>query len=486
MKLHVGAKQKFETCTPPGAFKRDIVPVNIRRAKSAIARLFKDLVPVKPSDYDLDKLYHRVVQAIERGESIAQSLTRQELRRIPWVLFYLPDGVHNSECIGCSHTILRQYENWIMGRPRSGPIHGLIYEFLRTYPRDIATFDGWRLLIERALQSHKSPSLNQWKVACSVHSLFGQGADVRFVENLIFSKQEVDPKLISAGFSGGLQTCTFLKNGLQEVLKRIGQESKVSPLSDDFQENLLQLLTIDKELRFSDRTMRVAVAHAFLDRYVDHEPPKDMMVRLRDWFMQYFGNPHLPRHRRLGWVGVPDEHRLVVGKWLVELYIDAFVDLIKETAKDSHWRFREAFWRSLSRRGLIREIWFALGPDARRHLRTHARIQNTQISAAELRGAAQSQSVLLMHVAGMTIAEWSHNGCCRIWLQGNAHAPKLFERSYRATDLRIGPEFCMAHNGSESYRWQAQTANWLRDHGVPDIRQEDYLLTRVQQGWSTE
>lgn len=485
MKLKLGAKHRFDTCTPPGAFTREIVPVHIRRTKSAIDKLYASLTPQKPSDYHLDKLYYRVTQAMERGESIVTSLTRQELRRVPWVLFYLPDEEDWSEYIGCSDAVLEQYDNWIMRRSRSGPLQGLIHEFFRTYPSDIATFNGWRSLIKKSLESHTFPSLSRWKAASKEHLLFEQGADSRFVIDLIFAGQDADSKLISAGFSGGLQTCAFLRNGLDEVLKCIGHGSEVPPLTDESQENLLRFLTLGNGLRFSDRTMRVATAYALLNPYIDDDPPRRIMVPLRDWFIQHFGNPHLPHRRRAGWAGVPDEIRLVVGRWLVDLYIDGFIDLIKETARDSHWRFREAFWRSLSRRGLIRGIWFALGRDARRHLSTLGQGQETQISAASLRGAQQSQSVLLMDVSGMTIAEWSHNGSCRIWLDENPHAPRLYEQAYHATDLRIGPEFCLPHHGSDRYLWQSRTADWLRDHGVPDIRRDDYRLVDVRQAWSS-
>ena len=44
-----------------------------------------------------------------------------------------------------------------------------------------------------------------------------------------------------------------------------------------------------------------------------------------------------------------------------------------------------------------------------------------------LSGASPEQSVLLLRMSGVTIAEWSHNGSCRMWLDGNKDAPKLYQ-----------------------------------------------------------
>lgn len=482
MKSRVGAKHRFEQWAPPGAFKRDPVVVHIRRAKSEVAKVFADLALAEPARYDLDELYNDVSEVIEKGGSITQSLKKHQLRRIPWVLFHLPKGKEKSEWIGCNHAILSDYQKWIMERQRSGPVHGIIHEFFRAYPREIATFDHWRSLAKLALMSYESPSLEQWKTACEAYSLLDDGAEIRFVEGLIFGVGQIDDKLKSAGFGDRLQQCAFLEKGLDGVLESASRLSDPVTLSESDQNNLLQFLTLDNELRF--KNMRAKIAHALLRQYVDHDPHNVMKVRLRDWFVQHFGNPHLPS--RSGWKGVPDALRLVVGRWLVDLFIDQFVDLIKETAMDRHWRFREAFWRSLSRRNLIRGIWFALGRDAMRHLKARNPVQGTESAVAGLTGAGSSQSVLLMQLAGMTIAEWSHNGSCRIWLHVGRYAPTLYEQSYHARSLRVDADFRQAHLGSERYHWQSRLADWLRGNGGPDITPEEYQLVNVRQTWSPE
>ena len=85
---------------------------------------------------------------------------------------------------------------------------------------------------------------------------------------------------------------------------------------------------------------------------------------MQSFFVRHFGHPNL-RSRKHKWAGVPEDIRRVVIRWLVERVLDQFFLLIKETALDRHWRYREAFWRGVSSdQDLIDDIWFLLGPRA--------------------------------------------------------------------------------------------------------------------------
>lgn len=481
------AMDRFKRWAPPAVFKRKLEPRAVRMAQSELAKVLEPISPQKPHLYDLDDLYHRVARLMRQKESIL-SLSLRELRRVPWVLFYSPQGERDSQWIGCSFSVLQDYETWILQKGRSGsPVHALVHEFIRVYPRDIETFDEWRDLIRRVLRYRELPSLERWKTACEKHSLLEPQAPERFVSGLISSDELLRSRLASANLDQEvLRACNFLRVGMHDILARSAAQVGQSKLSEIAERRLLEFLTVNDRLRFDDKETRVLIACTFLDQYRHRDPPKHHLDYLREWFVQQFGNPHLPPHRRRRWAGVPDTTRLVIGRWLVDRNIDKFIDLMKETAMERHWRFREAFWRSLSRRHVIKEIWFVLGRDANALLAARGMSDKSEGSSAKLFGAEPSQSVLLMRLAGLTIAEWSHNGSCRIWFNGHPNAPRLFQERYRAGPLRAVADFSQPHLGSERYLWQWRIAEWLRDNHGPDIQREDYRVGSSEQSWSSE
>ena len=485
MKPRRSAKDTFQAWAPPGVFRREIEPRGVRKAQSELDRVPDD---EPPTDYDPDCFYRTVTGIMRRKESILVSLEFSELRRLPWILFYSPQGEHDSQWIACDSGIFEDYEKWLLEERRtSGPIRALVHEFMRVYPRDIETFDAWKNLIQRALQSNRARSLEGWRTACKRHSLLEWNAPERFVAGLILDKEMLGPRLASANFDKDLlRACNFLRVGVSDFIGRYRAQIGRPELSEISEERLLEFLTLDGRIRFDDRGMRVDIAQVLLDRYRYRSPSRPHLDRLRNWFVRHFGNPHLPPHRRRGWAGVPDSTRMVIAKWLVDFHIDRFIDLIKETAMDRHWRFREAFWRSLSQRNLIHEISFALGGHAKALFTARGMSRELEGSVGELRGAEPSQSVLLMRLPGLTIAEWSHNGSCRIWLHGHPNEPRLFQDCYHAGSLRTVADFVQPHLGSDGYVWQSRIAEWLRQNNGPDIRRADYQIGNMQAPWSRE
>ena len=98
-----------------------------------------------------------------------------------------------------------------------------------------------------------------------------------------------------------------------------------------------------------------------------------------------------------------------------------------------------------------------------------------------LRGALGDQSVLLLCLPGVTIAEWSHNGACRFWLDGNPDAPALYQSTYSREDLVGEQDYLQRHDGSSEGRWQDSIAQWLRDNTGVEIDRAEYFSARLQE-----
>lgn len=92
------------------------------------------------------------------------------------------------------------------------------------------------------------------------------------------------------------------------------------------------------------------------------------------------------------------------------------------------------------------------------------------------------QSVLLLHMPGVTIAEWSHDGACRFWLDGNPGAPGLHKESaYSRSEMMHEADFLQRHDGSLDGRWQDRIMGWLRENTGIEIRRAEYFPDRLHE-----
>jgi hypothetical protein len=167
-------------------------------------------------------------------------------------------------------------------------------------------------------------------------------------------------------------------------------------------------------------------------------------------------------------------------RWLVKASLDDFFTVLDETADDAHWKFRKAFWSAYLRRNAISDAWIVLGPAAARIVRKEF---DSLAGAAKLRmgdGTQSSHSVLLMQIGALTIAEWSHNGKCWIWSDGEPRVPKLYEAEYKRSQLRDSskPKRGIVHMGSEDGRWQDTIAHIIADETGIRVTRGEYMPER--------
>ena len=437
-------------------------------------KLFGDVEPRTPEPYDLEFLYQRVRESWYRHNNL-DLVNPRDLRRLPWVMFYSPnrdDRIGKDvtvEWLGAQADFVTQYGRWLSAGRRSRSILSLLHEFLRVYPSFLPTFHSLRELLYRlvveGLSSSSVPSLHRWRQRCVEFGLLALQGHLRFVRKLVLdgdgSPEDVLPQ---AGLDGGLARCGFLKSGIRAFLPELD-------ISDaDRVDRLLTLLKWEGGLRYDDRAFRVEIATAFLAPFVEESPSPNVRERLQPFFLRYYGHPRLPSG--VGrWLRVPDGLQNVVMRWLVKDAIDKFFYLVEETALDRHWRYRNEFWRAFLDAGMISDAYFVLGHSARRlsnmKLTNGDNAEDAKGAMGRLRGAQGDQSVLLMRmsgVPGVTVAEWSHDGSCRIWLEGNPNAPSLYEARYSRQLLMSEADLKQPHYHSSGGVWQNKIRQWLREN----------------------
>ena len=473
-------KESLGHWTRPQRLPQPFGPLRTRKAAAEAASLLGDVESRKPPHYDLATLHLRIMESWRQSRTLSEIKTR-DLRRLPWVLFYPPEQKRTA-WLGAEPRVLEAYRRWLIDRPRTRAVLALLHEFLRVYPIDLRTFGDLRSVLSRSVNDGSSPppSLNKWRKRCRDWELLRVGGDRSFVQNLVSASDTIDEILCHAGLDGGLAQCGFLNSGISAYLRHAESLLIQSRLNPTRLDRLLTLLEFEGKLRFDDAAMRTEVATALLRPFVERTPELATKERLQPFFLRHFRDPRLGtgKHR---WSGVPDEIRRVVIRWLVERTLEQFFELVKETALDRHWRYREAFWRAFHEHGLIDDIWFILGRNAKDILRKMNTKKDEPESTADLRGGQGDQSVLLLRMPGVTITEWSHNGSCRIWLDGNRYAPELYQdNAYSGDDLRNGSDFSQPHVRSEDGRWQDKIAQWLRDNTGVEIARSEYFPDRLR------
>ena len=457
-------------------------PRMTRAAARTVSTLLADATPRSPDQFDLEQLHRRVTVEWHRHRAL-DGLGLRDLGKLPWILFY-PPGSDRQRWLGAIPGLVRQYGRWLGRGRRTRALLTLLHEFLRAYPTDLRTFNDIRRLLRRGLNHGGTvppPSMRKWGHRSAQFGLLEPPRTTRFVSKLLSDSTKPDEMLDAAGLSGGLARSGFLKSGIRTVLK--GRESTRSA---GRLRRLLALVECEGGLRFDDRSMRVEVANGLLGPHIGHPPKAETKQILQSFFLKHFRDPRLPsgKHR---WAGVPEDVRRVVIRWLVERVLDQFFVLLKETAYDHHWRYREAFWRAFFDEGLIDDIWFVLGSRAEGMLRRMSDDPEVVETTAELHGAQSDQSVLLMRMPGITIAEWSHSGSCHLWLDGVRDAPSLYKQRYSAYDLRRPYPYVnhrgahsQRHDGSAQGRWQDHIAKWLRNNTGIDIDRDSYFPSRLR------
>lgn len=472
-------KESLERWTCPRKLPHPFDPQKTRKAAAEAAAVLGDVESRKPSHYDLATLHLRITESWRQSRTLSEIKPR-DLRRLPWVLFYPPKQKHTA-WLGAEPRVLEAYRRWLIDRPRTRPVLALLHEFLRVYPVGLRTFGDLRKMLYGSVNDGSSPppSLQKWRKRCLDWELLRMGGDRSFVQNLVSSSDAIDDILCRAGLNGGLAQCGFLNSGIRAYLRHAESLLIQNRLNAADLDRLLTLLEFEGKLRFDDTAMRTVVATALLRPFIESQPDPATRERMQPFFLRHYRDPRLGSGRHK-WSVIPDEIRRVVIRWLVERALEQFFLLVEETALDRHWRYREAFWRAFHREGFIEDICFVLGPRAKDFLRKTSEKSEEAETSANLQGAQGDQSVLVLRMPGVTIAEWSHNGSCRMWLDNNPDSPRFYESTYLRNDLIGGADFRQAHHGSDRGSWQDKIAQWLHDNTGVEIARSEYFPDRLR------
>jgi len=197
-------------------------------------------------------------------------------------------------------------------------------------------------------------------------------------------------------------------------------------------------------------------AQVLLRPWANSEPSVELKNSVTDVLLESFGDPRTQKPR---WAGIADEDINILRRWLAADSFDIFIRVISEIAKDKQWEQRKVFWSWYLENDQVRDVWVVCGTLASESLKRldQNSTPSKRLKYAELKGARSDQSVLIMKIGNLTIAEWSHDGSVRFWKGQNNRKPDFYEIEYSGTELRSNSNNDIRHIGE----WYSRVAVYI-------------------------
>lgn len=277
--------------------------------------------------------------------------------------------------------------------------------------------------------------------------------------------------LQSLGLSGAM----FLQGGFVEpcvsaALERLVDDKELKPKE---RLEFVKALSVDSgngNLFFP--RLKAVAANALLLPYLEAPPSADVQAATLGLLVKAIGDP---RSHASEWRPM-DQAARVARRWLTKQSIDHFLEVVDKVALDRMWRWRRKFWNAVfdtkgpDGQSIVQEAWVVfdhVGYDKGRRMG----VEDLAVGRFQRGGGnvQEGQSVLLLRIGRMVIAEWSHNGKVRIWNDAERRgAPRLYRRFYQASELRDGeggyvPDWERSHTSPETLSWQNTVADKLYD-----------------------
>lgn len=430
----------------------------IADSAAKIERLFGDGIGGRPPHQpDLAALWKRLDAADRSGNYAA--ITDGDWRDSPWCGWRVEGS---AAPLVQRLTFARRYSQWIEGRQRKGDYRRLIQAWLLHFNRENPPRSAATLIIKACamwpewLWAQRHASLDLFDVENGPANLAGHVLD---------DTRPVREVLRERGLGEWLQTGGYAEAAFAAALVDVPRRLRLSVSEarglDLVRRTLEWAESSSGDIQFPN--LRAPVAEALLVPWLQSAPPKAVERTITSFLLKAFGDPRMQRTR---WNGVNDSATNVFKRWLTGATLEAFIRVIERVAEKDHWKYRKAFWMAYYRAGHVLDAWVVLGPEAKWISREFADLKGQ--SAELIKPLQSNHSVLLLRIGNLVVADWSHNGKCRVWREGDLYAPKLYRTKYEAGDLRAATDFEVVHHGSSAGGWQLKIHDHIR--GLTGIR----------------
>ena len=424
----------------------------LETAKDLLATQFA--FPTLPDQARREELY-RLFQGWLSDRT--KQLTEEEWSQAPFVVLM------GNPCLGNDENFFSEISERVRTEEQPRMLRRSIYAYLRDFNPDVSCLNQFASLIETQLNRHSGPALSVWKIRASEPQSLFKASDLplRLARTICIDGVPYRDALRDLGFTSDL----IAHSGLNEPIAR----ALILTLSDAFRSrtkiehaaliDALSFLEIDGKLRFVG--MRTDIPDILLTPFQNmFQIDSPVQNAIADFFGRVYGSPRTSKN---SWIGVCPEAIGVMERWLVRKSLDLFFEILNKSA-DGIWRYRRSFWLAFYRAGLIQDAWPVFGKDALALIKRDPAFSRRLPGCAKLAGGQSNQSVLLMKLPGLIVAEWSHAGACRVWLLSDMSTPRMFNFHYTAGELRSECSYAQSHHGTHGGTWQFELSQWIETH----------------------
>jgi hypothetical protein len=435
---------------------------HLSETASSITSLWADRPERKLPTFELDTIVHRVRSAWQAKKSLA-GLTGCDMRWLPHAIFH-PEATRDA-WLAHDTAFMTAALDSMRGRGRT--VRTLLRNVIRLWPKELTAAGQIQRILNAELRAATTPKLQEWHRRVVEYGLLSLDGPHQFADRLRARPRDRTAILGDAGLVGDLAQSAFLAEVDHQLACRLWEQLG----EERYQEldTLLELLAPSGRLTF--QTQAPSVADALLLPFVKVNPPAEVQEKIQAFLLTHLKDPRLTQS---GWTRVSPSAKDVMLRWMVRASLEDFFALIARRAQEDHWHYRKAFWSAYLKLGHIGHAWVILGENA--ELEARQRWGQAIPAHGKLSTFDPDHCVLLLQIGNVIIAEWSHNGTCRAWLENDEHCPKLYRRQYSRFELKSHAGHEQRHHGNLQYTWQRKLAAVIQNTTGIGVTQAEYRV----------
>lgn len=388
-----------------------------------------------------------------------EQLQARQWRWLPWALW------HGDPPLAANPTLLDAYEHRLRDRRSRRDLKGLIGTYLREFAPERPGFMRLAGLLAELVPTIDWP----WRDRHRDLKIFDpRQAPDRLADHCLNHEEGPSAALDELGLSA-IASQGLPLAALRAVIDDLREHLTVHGDVDDERLSITLDWALSGDLGFAS-PIRIPLAHALLLPWsgpIGKQPSPDLLKRFREVLLKHYGDP---RVRPKNWLGVENDALKVIKRWLVDIAIEQFLEVIDRLTLEKHWRYRRAFWTAYLKRDSIHEADVMFGKQG--YALAHDLFgkdapcaQLTTGSKPRSKRVEPGHAVLLLRIGRLIVADWSHDGYCAIWNERDGSAPLSGKSHYTSDDVDA---FLTAsrwkHDGSASYSWQRKVRDYIADH----------------------
>lgn len=403
-----------------------------------------------PDPPDLDLLVRRFREAA-RNNTLHQ-FSRREWNQVCWGMFVPPEPLAEQPL----------FLDALLTRLWNGPSRSLCRTLILVY---LAKFDPTSRSMQRIAQAlaDLAPRWDwPWAERQQRFHLFEPDkAPLELAKHCSAAGSSLEEKLEDAGIKGICRFCGMEAAAFHFALRLMRHSLENRPATRSRPRMERTIAWYEKALAHGGMSAfqahRAAMATVLLLPWQERAPEDALREHITEFLLKHFKDPRIHPEN---WLKVPEEATAVLRRWLARMALEQFLEVVDQVAERGHWMYRRPFWMSYEKKGVIEEAWVLFGPKARmsagsllRGLSGYGSVQGSRLP---------THCIILLRIGGLTIAEISHIGKCRIWKDGNRNTPLLYKQVYRGAEVERFPDMEQVHMGSHDLTWQRKIADFIQ------------------------